>query len=129
MAVHTNDVVPLLSSSFHFKFCENLSVEDNFNNTFFGKVLPHTTSVATEFRAKVRLFPERAKQNRTLLHKTNPPCLHANLYLTQRTQRTQNFQCKLRCRRSSRWLRVTEGAKETKTMTKTYCSPLCALLS
>ena len=29
MAVHTNDVVLLLSSSFHFKFCENLSVEDN----------------------------------------------------------------------------------------------------
>ena len=34
MAVHTNDVVLLLSSSFHFKFCENLSDEDNFNNTF-----------------------------------------------------------------------------------------------
>ena len=38
---------------------------------------------------KVRVFPERAKQNWTLLYKTNPPCLHANLYLTQRTQRTQ----------------------------------------
>ena len=42
---------------------------------------------------KVRLFPERAKQNWTLFHKTNPPCLHANLYLTQRTQ---NFQCKVK---------------------------------
>ena len=98
MAVHTNDVVLLLSSSFHFKFCENLSVEDNFNNTFFDKILPHTTAVVTEFRAKVILFPERAKQNWTLLHKTNPPCLHANLYLTQRTQRPQNFQCQLRYR-------------------------------
>ena len=52
MAVHTNDVVLLLSSSFHFKFCENLSVEDNFNNTFFDKILPHTTAVATEFEDK-----------------------------------------------------------------------------
>ena len=61
MAVHTNDVVLLLSSSFHFKFCENLSVEDNFNNTFFDKILPHTTAVATEFRAKVILFSKTAK--------------------------------------------------------------------
>ena len=28
-------------------------------------------------------------------------------------QRTQNFQCKLRYRWSSRWLRTTEGAKAT----------------
>ena len=53
MAVHTNDVVLLPSPSFQVKFCENLSVEDNFNNTFFGKILPHTTAVATEFRTKI----------------------------------------------------------------------------
>ena len=40
MAVHTMNVVPLLSSSSLFKLCENLTSEDNFNNTFFGKVLP-----------------------------------------------------------------------------------------
>ena len=81
------------------EFCENFTYEDNFNNTLFGKILPHTTAVATEFEAKVILFPDTAKQNWTLLHKTNPPCLHANLYLTQRTQRdkvngkvkTENF--------------------------------------
>ena len=56
MAVHTNDVVLLLSSSFHFKFCENLSVEDNFNKTFFDKTLPHTTAVVTEFEAKIQVF-------------------------------------------------------------------------
>ena len=54
MAVHTNDVVLPPSSSFQVKFCENFTYEDNFNNTFFGKVLPHTTAVATEFRAKVQ---------------------------------------------------------------------------
>ena len=32
-------------------------------------------------------------------------------YLTQRPQRTQNFQSKLRCRWSRRWLRATENAK------------------
>ena len=62
----------------------SLNIEDNFNNTFFGKVLPHTTAVVTEFEAKVILFPDTAKQNRTLFYKTNPPCLHANLFLTQR---------------------------------------------
>ena len=36
---------------------------------------------------------------------------HSYLYLTQRTQRTQNFQCKLRYRWSSRRLRATETAK------------------
>ncbi len=51
------------------EFCENFTYEDNFNNTLFGKILPHTTAVVTEFEAKVILFPERAKQNRTLLHK------------------------------------------------------------
>ena len=52
MAVHTKDVVLSLSSSFQFKLCENLILEDNFNNTFFDKILPHTTAVATEFRGK-----------------------------------------------------------------------------
>ena len=61
MAVHTNDVVLLLSSSFHFKFCENLSVEDNFNNTFYGKILPHTTAVVTEFRGKGKTIFQDSK--------------------------------------------------------------------
>ena len=39
MAVQTKDVVLLPSPSFQVKFCENLSVEDNFNNTFFVKVI------------------------------------------------------------------------------------------
>lgn len=39
----------------------SLNVEDNFNNTFFDKVLPHTTAVAKEFMAKVMLFSETAK--------------------------------------------------------------------
>ena len=69
MAVHTMDVVLSLSSSFQFKLCENLILEDNFNNTFYGKILPHTTAVATEFEAKVILFPDTAKQNGSLLHK------------------------------------------------------------
>ena len=34
MAVHTNDVMLLRPSSYRFKFCENLILEDNFNNTF-----------------------------------------------------------------------------------------------
>ena len=63
MAVHTNDVVPLPSSSYQFKLCENLILEDNFNNTFFGKVLPHTTAVATEFKAKIILFSETTNIN------------------------------------------------------------------
>ena len=63
MAVHTNDVVLLPSPSFQVKFCENLSVEDNFNNTFFGKILPHTTAVATEFKAKIILFSETTNIN------------------------------------------------------------------
>ena len=63
MAVHTNDVVLSLSSSFQFKLCENLILEDNFNNTFFDKVLPHTTAVVTEFRAKIILFPETTNIN------------------------------------------------------------------
>ena len=61
MAVHTINVVLSLSSSFQFKLCENLILEDNFNNTFYGKILPHTTAVVMEFEAKVRLFPEIAK--------------------------------------------------------------------
>ena len=52
MAVHTMNVVLSLSSSFQFKLCENLILEDNFNNTFYGKILPHTTAVATEFGNK-----------------------------------------------------------------------------
>ena len=52
MAVHTNDVVLPPSSSFQVKFCENFTYEDNLNNTFFDKILPHTTAVATEFRGK-----------------------------------------------------------------------------
>jgi hypothetical protein len=63
VAVHTNDVVPLLSSSSLFKLCENLTSEDNFNNTFFGKILPHTTAVATEFKAKIILFSETTNIN------------------------------------------------------------------
>ena len=62
-AVHTNNVVLSLSSSFQVKFCENFTYEDNFNNTFFVKVLPHTTAVATEFRAKVILFSETTNIN------------------------------------------------------------------
>ena len=38
------------------EFCENFTYEDNFNNTFFGKILPHTTAVATEFRGKDTSF-------------------------------------------------------------------------
>ena len=34
MAVHTNDVALLRSSSQLLRFCENLIFEDNFNNTF-----------------------------------------------------------------------------------------------
>ena len=56
MAVHTNNVVLSLSSSFQVKFCENFTYEDNFNNTFFGKILPHTTAVATEFKDKDTSF-------------------------------------------------------------------------
>ena len=67
-AVHTNNVVLSLSSSFQVKFCENFTYEDNFNNTFFDKVLPHTTAVATEFKAKVILFPETAKHK----HENSP---------------------------------------------------------
>ena len=52
MAIHTNNVVLSLSSSFQVKFCENFTYEDNFNNTFFDKILPHTTSVVTEFKGK-----------------------------------------------------------------------------
>ena len=51
-----HDVVLLLSSSSYFKLCENLTSEDNFNNTFFDKVLPHTTAVVTEFRGKGTSF-------------------------------------------------------------------------
>lgn len=36
----------------------SLNIEDNFNNTFFDKILPHTTAVATEFMAKVIQFSE-----------------------------------------------------------------------
>jgi len=40
------DVVLLLSSSYHFKLCENLRDEDNLNNTFFViKVIPITTII------------------------------------------------------------------------------------
>ena len=45
------------------EFCENFTYEDNFNNTFFDKILPHTTAVVTEFRAKVRQFPETTNIN------------------------------------------------------------------
>ena len=37
MSRYIYDVVLLLSSSRNFKFCENLSVEDNLNNTFCNK--------------------------------------------------------------------------------------------
>ena len=42
------------------EFCENFTYEDNFNNTFYGKILPHTTAVVTEFEAKVQVFSEIA---------------------------------------------------------------------
>ena len=45
------------------EFCENFTYEDNFNNTFYGKILPHTTAVATEFRAKIILFPETTNKS------------------------------------------------------------------
>ena len=37
MSRYIYDVVLLLSSSFHFKLCENLILEDNLNNTFCNK--------------------------------------------------------------------------------------------
>ena len=39
-------------------FCNlrSLNIEDNFNNTFFDKVLPYTTAVATEFTSKDTSF-------------------------------------------------------------------------
>ena len=37
IAVHTKDVVPLSITFATFKFCENLTLEDNFNNTFLLK--------------------------------------------------------------------------------------------
>ena len=58
-----------LSSSFQVKFCENFTYEDNFNNTFFGKILPHTTAVATEFKAKIILFSETTKHKHEDLQK------------------------------------------------------------
>ena len=39
MAVHTNDVVLLPITFAAWKFCENFTYEDNFNNTFTKKVL------------------------------------------------------------------------------------------
>ena len=109
-------MVLLLSSSCQVKFCENFTNEDNFNNTFSLKSF-RTTAVATEFRGKGNtIFQDSKNKTGLCCINANPPCLHANLYLTQRTQRTQNFQCKLRFRWSSRWLRTTEVAKETETI-------------
>ena len=45
------------------EFCENFTYEDNFNNTFYGKILPHTTAVATEFMAKIIQIPETTNIN------------------------------------------------------------------
>ena len=45
-------------------------------------------------------------------------------YLTQRPQRTQNFQSKLRCRWSSRSLRATENAKVSELSTPSVASLL-----
>jgi hypothetical protein len=59
MAIHTKNLVPLLSSSYQFKLCENLTSEDNFNNTYFGKVLPRTTAVATEFKGQRYMFSRK----------------------------------------------------------------------
>ena len=71
----------------------------------------------TEFRGKGNtIFQDSKNKTGLCCINANPPCLHANLYLTQRTQRTQNFQCKLRYRWSSRSLRATEGAKTTETI-------------
>ncbi len=39
MAVQTNDVVPLPITFVTGKFCEKFTYEENFNNTFFVKVL------------------------------------------------------------------------------------------
>lgn len=44
------------------EFCENFTYEDNFNNTFFDKILPHTTAVATEFRGKDTSFSGNDKR-------------------------------------------------------------------
>ena len=63
MAVQTNDAVLLPITFGTQKFCENFINEDNFNNTFFGKILPHTTAVATEFKAKIILFSETTNIN------------------------------------------------------------------
>ena len=43
------------------EFCENFTYEDNFNNTFFDKILPHTTAVATEFRGKGNTISRESK--------------------------------------------------------------------
>ena len=48
------------------EFCENFTYEDNFNNTLFGKILPHTTAVATEFEAKVQVFSGIANERGNL---------------------------------------------------------------
>ena len=46
------------------EFCENFTYEDNFNNTLFGKILPHTTAVVTEFTNKDTSFFWNSKWKR-----------------------------------------------------------------
>jgi hypothetical protein len=41
-----------------------LNIEDNLNNTFFDKVLPHTTAVATEFMGKGKTILRDSKTKR-----------------------------------------------------------------
>ena len=67
----------------------SLNIEDNLNNTFFDKVLPHTTAVAWNSRVKVRLFPEIAKQNWTLLHK-NLSSVSTLIFFSCKGRRTFN---------------------------------------
>ena len=43
------------------EFCENFTYEDNFNNTFYGKILPHTTAVVTEFMGKGKTISRESK--------------------------------------------------------------------
>ena len=57
-----NDVVLLPPSSYHIQTLREFEGdEDNFNNTFFGKILPHATPVATEFRGKGKTISRESK--------------------------------------------------------------------
>ena len=55
MAVQTNDVVSLPIIFATLKFCENFTIEDNFNNTFLSKCpsLPLLARNCDKFNKKV----------------------------------------------------------------------------